>query len=67
MVLLILKENNKLWVLKLTMGAMTLIASHGESKEIAILMMIEGNGFGIKYDMGGGMTIAAATIEAEDD
>ena len=31
------------------------------------LMIIEGNGFGIKYDMGGGMTIAASTMEAEDD
>ena len=23
--------------------------------------------FGIKYDLGGGMTIAASTMEAEDD
>ena len=26
----------------------------------------EGTGFGIKYDMGGGMTIAASTTEVED-
>ena len=45
---------------------MTLIASSG-TKEIASNEDIEGNGFGIKYDMGGGMTIAAATVEVTDE
>ena len=56
---------------QLTMGALTLIASHGDKRigagSASQLKMIEGNGFGIKYDMGGGMTIAASTMEAEDD
>jgi hypothetical protein len=51
---------------QLSMGAMTLIASTG-TKEIANDDDIEGNGFGIKYDMGGGMTIAAATVEVTDE
>ena len=51
---------------QVSMGAMTLIASSG-TKEIAGDDDIEGNGFGIKYDMGGGMTIAAATVEVTDE
>ncbi len=51
---------------QVSMGAMTLIASSG-TKEIADDEDIEGNGFGIKYDMGGGMTIAAATVEVTDE
>ena len=51
---------------QLTMGAMTIIASNG-TKEIAGDDDIEANGFAIKYDMGGGMTVAAATVEATDD
>ena len=51
---------------QVNMGAMTLIASSG-TKEIASDEDIEGNGFGIKYDMGGGMTIAAATVEVTDE
>ena len=51
---------------QLSMGAMTLIASSG-TKEISGDEDIEGNGFGIKYDMGGGMTIAAATVEVTDE
>ena len=51
---------------QLNMGAMTLIASSG-TKEIASDEDIEGNGFGIKYDMGGGMTVAAATVEVTDE
>ncbi len=51
---------------QLSMGAMTLIASSG-TKEIANDEDIEGNGFGIKYDMGGGMTIGAATVEVTDE
>ena len=30
-------------------------------------MIVKLHGFGIKYDMGGGMTIAASTTEVEDD
>ena len=52
--------------IQLSMGAMTLIASTG-TKEIANDDDIEGNGFAIKYDMGGGMTIAAATVEVTDE
>ena len=51
---------------QVAMGAMTLIASNG-TKEIASDEDIEGNGFAIKYDMGGGMTIAAATVEVTDE
>ena len=51
---------------QVSMGAMTLIASSG-TKEIAGDEDIEGNGFGIKYNMGGGMTIAAATVEVTDE
>ena len=48
------------------MGAMTLIASMVVQKKLLGLNEdIEGNGFGIKYDMGGGMTIAAATVEVK--
>ena len=50
----------------ISMGAMTLIASSG-TKEVAGDEDIEGNSFGIKYDMGGGMTIAAATVEVTDE
>lgn len=50
----------------ITMGAMTLIASSG-TKEISNDEDIEGNSFGIKYDMGGGMTVAAATVEITDE
>ena len=51
---------------QLSMGAMTIIASSG-TKEKSGDDDIEGNGFGIKYDMGGGMTIAAATVEVTDE
>ena len=51
---------------QLNMGAMTLIASSG-TKEIANDDDITGNGFGIKYDMGGGMTVGAATVEVTDE
>jgi outer membrane protein OmpU len=49
----------------LTMGAMSVIVSSA-TKEYAS-NDIEAVGMGIKYDMGGGMYIAAATMEAEDD
>jgi len=51
---------------QVNMGAMTIIASSG-TKEIANDEDIEGNGFGVKYDMGGGMTIGAATVEVTDE
>ena len=49
----------------LTMGAMSVIVSTA-TKEAAS-DDIEATGFGMKYDMGGGMYLAAATMEAEDD
>ena len=55
---------------KVTMGAISAIASRGESTTGAGLGMtgdVNANGLGIKYDLGGGMTIAATTMKAEDD
>ena len=49
----------------LTMGAMTILASTA-TRELAS-NDIEATGLGIKYDMGGGMYLAATTMEAEDD
>jgi predicted porin len=49
----------------LTMGAMSVIVSHA-TRELAS-NDIEAVGMGIKYDMGGGMYLAAASMEAEDD
>ncbi len=49
----------------LTMGAMTILASTA-TQELAS-NDVNANGLGIKYDMGGGMYIAATTMEAEDD
>ena len=46
------------------MGAMTVIASTAQSKGND--EDIKADGFGIKYDMGGGMTVAATKMEAED-
>ena len=51
---------------QVSMGAMTIIASTG-TKEKANDDDISGDGFGIKYDMGGGMTIGAATVEVVDE
>ena len=50
---------------KLTMGAMSLILS-SMTKEQGTTNDEEGTGFAIKYDMGGGLTIAASTTEVED-
>ena len=50
---------------QLTMGAMSVIISTGTQEKAD--NNIEATGFGIKYDMGGGMYLAAATMEAEDD
>jgi hypothetical protein len=51
---------------QLNMGAMTLIASSGTKEKVGD-DDITANGFGIKYDMGGGMTIGAATVEVTDE
>ena len=55
---------------KLTMGAITAIASKGESTIGSGTGQTDdrnASGLGIKYDLGGGMTIAATTMKAEDD
>jgi outer membrane protein OmpU len=49
----------------LTMGAMSMIISTATQEKAN--NDIEANGIGIKYDMGGGMYLAAASMEAEDD
>ena len=49
----------------LTMGAMSVIVSTATRENASD--DIEATGFGMKYDMGGGMYLAAATMEAEDD
>ena len=54
-----------------TMGAMTFIASTMNAEEATVgsnilTEDIEATGFGVKYDMGGGLTIAASTMESED-
>jgi len=54
----------------MTMGALTAIASKGESTIGAGATQSDdrnASGVGIKYDLGGGMTIAATTMKAEDD
>ena len=53
------------------MGAMTFIASTMNAEEATVgsnilTEDIEATGFGVKYDMGGGLTIAASTMESED-
>jgi len=55
---------------KLTMGAVSAIASHGESTIGSGAGQSDdrnASGLGLKYDLGGGMTIAATTMKAEDD
>ena len=55
---------------KLSVGAATLIASHGESTIGTGSSQSDdrtANGVGVSYDLGGGMTIAATTMKAEDD
>ncbi len=54
-----------------TMGALTMIASSGSFEEAsqgstALTEDIEATGFGLKYDMGGGMTVAVSVMESED-
>ena len=48
-----------------TLGAMSLIVS-SMTNETGTTEDQEGTGFGIKYDMGGGLTIAASATEVED-
>jgi len=48
-----------------SMGAMSLIVA-SMTKETGTTNDEEGTGFAIKYDMGGGLTIAASTTEVED-
>jgi outer membrane protein OmpU len=55
---------------KVTMGAFSAIASRGESTIGSGAGQTDdriADGIGIKYDLGGGMTIAATTMKAEDD
>ena len=55
---------------KLSVGAATLIASHGESTIGTGSSQSDdrtANGVGVSYDLGGGMSIAASTMKAEDD
>jgi len=55
---------------KLTMGAITAIASRGESTIGSGAQQtddITADGIGISYNLGGGMKISASTMKAEDD
>ena len=55
---------------KLSVGAATLIASHGESTIGTGSSQSDdrsANGVGVSYNLGGGMSIAASTMKAEDD
>ena len=55
---------------KLTVGAASLIASHGESTIGSGSSQTDdrtANGVGVSYDLGGGMSVAATTMKAEDD
>jgi len=55
---------------KITVGALTAIASTGTSTIGTGGSQSDdrnASGIGLKYDMGGGMTIAATTMKAEDD
>ena len=54
-----------------TMGALSMIASTGQFEEATAGSNVltedaEATGFAIKYDLGGGMTIAASVMESED-
>jgi len=54
-----------------TMGALSMIASSGQFEEASVGSNVltedaEATGFAIKYDLGGGMTIAASVMESED-
>ena len=54
-----------------TLGALSMIASSGQFEEASVGSNVltedaEATGFAIKYDMGGGMTVAASVMESED-
>ena len=54
-----------------TMGTLSLIASSGQFEEAtagstALTEDHEATGFAVKYDMGGGMTVAVSVMESED-
>jgi len=54
-----------------TLGALSMIASSGAFEEAsqgstALTEDVEATGFAIKYDMGGGMTVAVSVMESED-
>jgi len=49
-----------------TVGAASIIVAHGE-RTLGTADDITATGLGVKYDLGGGMTIAATTMKAEDD
>ena len=54
-----------------TMGALSLVASSGQFEEAtagstALTEDHEATGFAVKYDMGGGMTVAVSVMESED-
>ena len=55
---------------KLTMGAASVIVSHGESTIGTGSGQTddrEANGISVRYNMGGGLSICASTVTAEDD
>ena len=55
---------------KLTMGAASVIVAHGESTIGTGSSQTddrEANGLAIRYDMGGGISVGASTMEATDD
>ena len=55
---------------KLTMGAASVIIAHGESTIGASPGQTddrEANGLSVRYDMGGGISVGASTVTAEDD
>ena len=54
-----------------TMGALSMIASSGQFEEASVGSTAltedhEATGFAVKYDMGGGMTVAASVMKSED-
>ena len=64
------ETENSNYGVKVTMGAASFIAAHGESTIGSGTGQTDdrnASGVGIKYDLGGGMTIAATTMKAEDD
>ena len=55
---------------KLTMGAASVIVAHGESTIGTGASQTddrEANGISHRYDLGGGMSVGASTVPAEDD